>query len=81
MKKSNKIVDIVGWIGVIEILVAYALLNFNIFNAQNLIYQILNLTGSCAILFEAYKKKDYEPVILNLVWAIIAIIVILRIIF
>ncbi len=83
MKKSriklNNYVDVIGWAGVIAILTAYILLNFNFLTTKNLVYQILNLTGSCAILFESYKKKDYEPVILHLVWAIIAIIIMIRI--
>ncbi len=76
--KPNPAIAAGGWYGVLAILTAYALLNFNILTVHNLIYQLLNITGALALMTEAYSKKDYQPVALNIVWAIIALIAILH---
>lgn len=77
-KKIGLFVDIVGWYGVIAILLAYGLLSFGVMWPSSLVYQLLNFTGAFGILYEAWVKKDYEPVVLNIIWAVIALIGILR---
>lgn len=79
MKNTRKqyIMDILGWYGVTAVLVAYALVSFQLISAPTLIYNILNLTGAIGIIVEAQSKKDYPAVSLNIIWAIIAIISIL----
>ena len=78
MKKT--LVAYAGWYGVVAILAAYALLSFNIVGSKNLIYQLLNLSGAIGIIIEAASKKDKQPVVLNIVWAIIALFGIFQII-
>lgn len=76
----NKIIDeIIGWYGAAAILLAYALVSFNIFTGSSIWYQILNGTGAFGIVYISYKKKDYSPCVLNIFWAIIALIAIIRI--
>lgn len=67
-----KVKQIIGWYGVTAIVVAFALLNFNIVDTNNLAYQLLNVTGSISIIVEASSKKDYQPVVLNIVWLLLA---------
>jgi len=64
--------NLLGWYGVLAILVAYVLLNLSFFDVKNIIYQLLNFTGALAIVFSSLRKKDYPPVVLNLVWALTA---------
>lgn len=71
MKKQ--MVQAVGWYGVGAILVAYGLSNFRVIPPAGILYQALNLTGALAIVVEAKSKKDKQPMILNLVWAAIAL--------
>lgn len=78
MKKT--LIACVGWYGVVAILAAYALLSFNIVGSKTLIYQFLNLSGAIGIIIEAAYKKDKPPVVLNIVWAIIALFGIFQII-
>ena len=78
MKKT--LVESAGWYGVVAILAAYALLSFNIVGSKTLIYQFLNLSGAIGIIIEAASKKDKQPVVLNIVWAIIALFGIFQII-
>ena len=71
---KRKIINIFGWYGVAAILGAYALLNFGMLEVKSIIYQLLNLTGAIGVGVDALNDKDWQPVVLNLVWAVIAIV-------
>jgi len=71
--RSHLVIEIVGWLGVGLIIVAYALLSFSILESRNGVYQIMNLLGSVGIIINSFAKKDYQPAALNIVWALIAI--------
>lgn len=75
----KKISTKIGWFGTILILSAYLLLSFNIIVANSLVYQIMNLLGALGIVADTYYKKDKPPEVLNIVWAIIAFVAIIRI--
>jgi hypothetical protein len=70
---KNKITEILGWYGVVAILLAYALLNFDILSNKSLTYQLLNLTGAIGIVIDALDDKNYQPMVLNIVWALVAV--------
>jgi hypothetical protein len=80
MNKKSEI-QILGWIGVVLILLAYTLLNFDVVTNKSVVYLIANLLGSILIIIEAFSKKDYQPVFLNIVWALVALIGFLSLIF
>ena len=81
-KKVRQIIsEILGWYGVIAIIIAYALVSFSIVGVHSLVYQILNATGSIGIIIHSLTKKDYQPVILNLIWVLIAIIALAQLFF
>jgi len=79
INKSN-IAEVVGWYGTFAILLAYALLSFKIIPASGLLYQLLNLTGAVGIVVISLAKKAKQPAILNIVWAIIALIAIISLV-
>lgn len=72
-------ISLFGWYGVLAILGAYMLLNFEVVTARSYAYQILNLTGALGIICEAVSKKDTQPVVLNAVWAAVALVAIIQI--
>ncbi len=78
---KNKFSEIIGWYGVVAILVAYALVSFSVITAKGAIYQLLNLTGAIGIVVIALTKKDYHPAILNGIWAVIAVLSLFILIF
>ena len=79
--KNKKIFDeAIGWLGMIAILLAYALISFEIISSKSLLYQTLNGVGAIGIVFISFKKKAYQPGILNIIWAFIAIISIIGLI-
>ena len=75
-----EIKQVIGWYGVVAIVIAFTLLNFGILGTDSLVYQLLNLTGAIGIIIEAGSKKDYQPVALNIVWLLVAIYGLLQII-
>lgn len=77
---SGDIKNLAGWYGVMAILLAYTLLSFKALTPDSLPYQLLNLTGALGIMYEAYYKKDTQPVVLNVVWAVVALVAIFRIV-
>ena len=77
----KKIIELFGWYGVIAIVLAYALVSFSILKSTDLAYQLLNITGAMGIIVDSFYKRDYQPVILNIIWMLIALAVILKILF
>ena len=77
MKK--KIIDeSIGWYGTAAIVLAYTFVSFNVLSSSSFIYQIMNATGALGIIYISFKKKAYQPGVLNIIWAIVALIAILR---
>lgn len=77
---KQKIIEALGWYGVLAILAAYALVTFTVIQAKSYPYQLLNLTGALGLVIEATSKRDQQPAALNIVWAVIALIAIIQLI-
>ncbi len=76
---NQKIIDeSIGWYGTCAIVLAYALLSFDFLSPSTFLYQILNGTGALGIVYISFKKKAYQPGFLNVIWAVIALIAIIR---
>jgi hypothetical protein len=75
MKK--KLIQVFGWYGVVAILLAYALVSFEVILPTHPAYQILNITGSLGLFCEAWSRRDKQPAVLNIVWILVGIIAIL----
>jgi len=78
-KQQHTLVEVLGWYGVGAILSAYALLSFHILSADTTAYQILNITGAIGIILDAWVDRNYQPVVLNVLWLLIATIALIRI--
>jgi hypothetical protein len=76
---NQKLIDeSIGWYGTCAIVLAYALVSFEFLSSSTFLYQILNGTGALGIAYISFKKKAYQPGVLNVIWAIIALIAIIR---
>jgi hypothetical protein len=73
------LMNIYGWYGAMGLLVAYALSSFGIFTAQNMWYQIINISAALGISAISFYKKTYQPGVLNLVWAGIGAVALIKI--
>ena len=72
------IFDICGWIGMILILLAYALLSTNKINNGKL-YQVFNLIASLFMAIGLFPKNAWFSFALQVVWGIIALVAIVKI--
>ncbi len=75
------IAEIAGWYGTVAILAAYILVSFNVISGNGLLFQLLNLTGALGIIAIATYKKVKQSIILNIFWAGVAIVALIRIFF
>lgn len=67
------IFDILGWIGMVLVLIAYVLLSTNKLDNGKL-YQILNLIAALLMAIGLFPKKAWFSFALQVAWAMIAII-------
>lgn len=77
-KQANLAAEVVGWYGTIAIIGAYALVSFNLLSPNSVWYQLLNLTGAIGIIVISLIKKVRQSVVLNVFWAAIATLALLR---
>jgi hypothetical protein len=75
----NVMAEVVGWYGTSAIVLGYILVSFNIVPAGGGAYQLLNLSGALGIITISVVKKVRQSAILNIFWAAIATIALLRI--
>src|SRR5260221_13061492 len=80
-RNEQKIIEIIGWYGTIAIVSAYALSSFGMLRSSDFLYQLLNFTGAIGIVIDAFSKKDYQPGVLNVIWAVIALVAVVKILF
>jgi hypothetical protein len=73
-----KLKDIIGWVGVLLILGAFTLTTFGVIAVKDIVYGVLNFFGALGILTSSYAKKDFQPVILNAIWLLVAAVGIIR---
>jgi hypothetical protein len=74
------LIDIIGWIGSIEVIAAYGLNSYQRIKSDSWLFLILNLTGGiCLIIYSVYYTA-YANTFINVVWVIIAIPAIIKMI-
>ncbi|MEM9856719.1 MAG: hypothetical protein AAF843_05170 [Bacteroidota bacterium] len=76
---SELIIDILGWIGSMEVILAYALISSHKTTSKSLVYQLLNFTGGTFLVINTVYYGAYPSATINIVWLIIAFIAIINI--
>lgn len=71
------IFDILGWIGMILVLVAYGLLSTNKIENGKL-YQMLNLIAATFMAIGLFPTKAWFSFTLQVIWALIAVVAIIK---
>ena len=71
------IFDIIGWIGMILVLIAYFLLSTNKIK-NGMLYQILNLLAGILMAIGLFPKNAWFSFTLQIIWAIIALVSIIK---
>lgn len=73
--------EIFGWYGTAAIILAYALVSFDVLQPTSLSFQLLNASGALGIVVVSLSKKAYQPGVLNILWIVIALVAIARMLF
>lgn len=80
MNKST-LIEIFGWYGAAGLLAAYLLSSFGILHPDQALYQVLNITAAIGIVTVSLSKKNYQPAVLDIIWATVGIVSLVRILF
>jgi hypothetical protein len=73
---TDLLIDIIGWIGSIEVLIAYGLNSYQKIRSDSMLFYMLNLTGGIFLVVYTITKEAYASAFVNVVWVIIAVIAI-----
>ncbi|MBY0433748.1 MAG: hypothetical protein K2U26_06530 [Cyclobacteriaceae bacterium] len=72
------LIDILGWIGSAEVILAYALNSYQRVKSDSLVFQLLNLTGGIFLIIYTVYYQAFASTFINIVWVIIAVSAIVR---
>lgn len=78
--KWGAVVEILGWYGLIAVVIAYGSVSLSFVSPNSYLYQFLNLSGAVGLGGVAFVKKAYQNGVLNLVWGAIAVVALIRLI-
>lgn len=65
-------VDLIGWIGGLEVLIAYFLISNKRVSETSLFYHLLNLTGAILLIINTIYVGAYPSAFVNIVWVAVA---------
>jgi hypothetical protein len=66
-------IDLAGWVGVVALLSAYALVSTRKLAGDAITFQILNLVGGALLIVNAFYYGAMPSVVVNVVWIGIAV--------
>ena len=72
-------IDILGWIGSVEVILAYALISNGKVHGKSVSYQLLNLTGSIFLIANTIYYHAYPSTAINGVWMVVAIVALAKV--
>jgi len=67
-----------GWAGTVLIVLAYFLVSNKYVDAENKVYQLMNLLGAIGVGINVFHKEAWPALALQVTWAIIAIVSLVR---
>ena len=67
------LIDIIGWVGSVEIILAYGLNSYQKIQSDSLSFQVLNFTGGAFLIANTIYYGAFPSAFINVVWVIIAI--------
>jgi hypothetical protein len=65
-------IDVFGWIGSAEVVIAYAMNSYQRMRSDSPVYQWLNLSGSIFLMINTAWYGAYPSAMVNVVWLFIA---------
>jgi hypothetical protein len=74
------LINIIGWIGSFEVLIAYGLNTYQKIRSNSLAFYLLNITGGFFLVIYTIYKEAYASTFVNVIWVLIALPAIYKII-
>ena len=71
-------IEILGWLGSIMVILAYALNIYKRLNSDSIAYYFLNIAGSSFLIINTLYHHAIPSTMVNVVWVLIAIAAILN---
>jgi uncharacterized membrane protein len=72
------LIEILGWIGSLFVLVAYAMNMNKKLRADSLTYYALNIAGSALLIINTAYHHAYPSMAVNIIWVFIPVVTIIR---
>ncbi len=72
-------IDVLGWLGSVEVILAYALISNGKVHGKSVTYQLLNLTGSVFLIANTIYYNAYPSTAINAVWMVVAIVALIQV--
>ena len=72
------LIDILGWIGSVEVILAYGLNSYQKLASDSNVFQTLNLTGAIFLIVNTVYYGAYPSTFINIVWVVIAAVALIR---
>lgn len=66
--------ELIAWGGVCAILTAYIGVSSGYLDKSMWVYHALNAVGALILIISSTRKKHYQPLLLNVVWFVVAVI-------
>lgn len=76
-KSTIALIELGSWYGVVVILIAYMGVSLGFFRPSDPIPLFCNITGSATMLLDAWKDRNWQPVVINIIWIGIAVVTML----
>jgi hypothetical protein len=71
-------IDIVGLVGVLQIVIAYFLLQSSYLTSDSYTFSFLNLIGAVFILYSLFYNWNLSSVVIEIIWILISVVGILN---
>lgn len=72
------VIEILGWVGSVEILLAYGLNSYQKIRSDSAWFYLLNLTGGILLIAYSVYKAAWANMFVNVVWVLIALIAVVK---
>ena len=76
----NILFEVLGWVGSVEILLAYGLNSFQKIKSDSAVFQSLNLTGGICLIINSVYHEAYPFTFINAIWVLIALPALIKIV-
>ncbi|SKC57772.1 CBU_0592 family membrane protein [Ohtaekwangia koreensis] len=67
------LIEILGWIGSVEVVIAYGLNSYQKIKSDSPLFYALNITGGLLLIVYSIFKGAYANTFINVVWVFIAV--------